>query len=85
LEGGFFDDDGTRIDVDSLPVPELCSMCKKKELGEIGCHLNRFDQCDEIKRGEMFCCFAFEPGDPNIDRGSILAKMEEYLKRKGDS
>ena len=85
MEDGFYDDDGTRIDVDSIPIPEICELCKKKTVGEIACTLTRFDQCKEIEGGEMFCCFAFEPKDPNIDGRSLLAKMEEYLKGKYNS
>ena len=58
---GFFDDDGTEINPDLLPKPDLCVTCKKDdELSEESiCVLTRFDQQDEPE----FHCFAYVPKD----------------------
>ncbi len=54
----FFDDDGTEINPNLIPTPELCLVCKKhndpKE--EILCTLNIIDQ----RNDDEFKCFAFE-------------------------
>ena len=56
----YFDDDGTEINSDLVPKPDLCVSCRKdgspgKE--EILCNLTRADQQGE---GE-FHCEAYEP------------------------
>jgi len=54
----YFDDDGTEINPDLMPKPDLCLICKKKDdpKEEILCALNRIDQ----KNDDEFKCFAFE-------------------------
>ena len=83
-DGGYFLDDGTRVDEDSIPVPELCMSCAKNEDGEIACGLVRMDQTEVIRNGETFCCFAYEPKDPNIDGKAVLESMRKYLSGKRD-
>ncbi|MCD4652769.1 hypothetical protein K8T06_02420 [bacterium] len=53
----YFDDDGTELSPDYLPMPGLCLICKKKDdpNEEILCNLNRLGQSE----GEKFECFAF--------------------------
>jgi hypothetical protein len=54
----FFDDDGTEINPDLIPKPDLCLICKKQDDSkeEIFCSLNRIDQ----RNDNEFKCFAFE-------------------------
>lgn len=58
--GGLFNDDGSRIDPLTVPVPELCLRCKSFLSDDwednILCTLNRNDQKDS----DDFKCFAFE-------------------------
>lgn len=46
--GGFFDDDGTPVDPESVPIPDLCVICKMYQVNEpeenLLCLMNRFDQ-----------------------------------------
>lgn len=57
---GFFNDDGTRIDPDTVPTPSLCMLCKSFYAGDaeedILCLLNRNDQRDEPN----FQCGAYD-------------------------
>lgn len=56
----FYDDDGTEINPDLIPKPDLCITCKRDgEPGkeEILCTLTRSDQQDEPE----FRCDAYEP------------------------
>ena len=56
----YFDDDGTEINSDLVPKPDLCISCKKDgQLGkeEILCNLTRADQQGE----EEFYYEAYEP------------------------
>ncbi len=58
----YFDDDGTEINPDLIPKPDLCITCKKDgQPGEeeILCNLTRADQQGE----EEFICEAYEPRD----------------------
>ncbi len=58
----YFDDDGTEINPDLIPKPDLCITCKKDgESGEeeILCTLTRADQQGE----ENFICEAYGPRD----------------------
>jgi hypothetical protein len=71
-----------RITIDSIPVPQLCITCKKSIEGDEKCLLTRLDQLEELKRGEMFCCFAYEPSDPSIDKNHKYREMEEFLDKK---
>lgn len=45
---------------------------------EAPCLLNRMDQMEEIQRGEMFLCFAYEPNDPSVNKKQILRDMDKY-------
>ncbi|MGE0930987.1 hypothetical protein [Peijinzhouia sedimentorum] len=56
--GKFYDDDGTEVNPDLFPKPQLCLSCKKNEDSneEILCTLTRLDQRNEIE----FKCFAYE-------------------------
>lgn len=80
IRGGYFLDDGKEIDPLAVPLPALCISCLKykdtKE--ETPCLLNRMDQMEEMRNGERFLCFAYEPKDPLIDKDKILSEMEEY-------
>ncbi|MCF8358647.1 MAG: hypothetical protein K9H26_07800 [Prolixibacteraceae bacterium] len=57
---GFFNDDGTPIDTNTVPTPNLCMLCKSFYTGDseenILCILNRNDQRNEPD----FKCEAFE-------------------------
>ncbi|MBA3044590.1 MAG: hypothetical protein KKH41_06445 [Candidatus Thermoplasmatota archaeon] len=75
-EGGYYLDDGTKIDEDSIPVPLLCQSCIINGKEIVACNLTRMDQLDEIQKGEMFCCFAYEPVDPTVDKEALFREME---------
>jgi len=57
---GFYNDDGTKIDPDSVPVPGLCIICRKHQIDDwdenLLCLMNRNDQRNEPD----FKCGAFE-------------------------
>ena len=56
----FYHDDGTEVNPDLIPKPDLCISCKKDGLNaneDILCTLNRMDQLDEPE----FKCGAYEP------------------------
>jgi len=40
------------------------------------------DQMEEIRKGEMFCCFAYEPVDSSVDKQQVFDEMEKYLAEK---
>ena len=82
MEEGFFTDDGTKVDQNSIPLPPLCPTCQLHENEEIACTLTRLDQEEEIQNGEMFCCFGFKSIDPDVDEKAIFNEMNEYLKKK---
>lgn len=60
FSGGWFDDDGTPINPELIPVPGLCTICKKyqEENAEesLLCLMNRYDQ----RNNPDFKCGAFE-------------------------
>ena len=59
-ESKYFDDDGTEINPDLIPTPDLCITCKKNGLPgeeEILCLLTRADQQGQ----NGFVCDAYEP------------------------
>lgn len=61
FEGGIYNDDGTKVDESTIPVPNLCVVCKKHHSDDweedILCKLNRNDQRDDL---DNFECGAFE-------------------------
>jgi hypothetical protein len=60
----YFDDDGTNINPDIIPKPDLCVSCKKDGVHgeeEILCNLTRADQQGK----ETFCCKAYEQKEQN--------------------
>lgn len=61
FESGIYNDDGTKVDESSIPVPNLCVVCKKRYSDDweedILCKMNRHDQRDDL---DNFQCGAFE-------------------------
>lgn len=61
FEGGFFNDDGTRLDESKIPMPNKCLGCRKYLSDDweddMLCKLNRADQADDL---DNFKCGAFE-------------------------
>ncbi len=57
----YFDDDGNELNPDLIPMPSLCTVCRKKDdpHEEVLCNLNRLDQADE----DEFICHAYEAMD----------------------
>lgn len=57
---GFYNDDGEKIDPESVPIPSLCLICKSYHTDDweenLLCLMNRFDQKDN----DEFRCGAFE-------------------------
>jgi len=56
---GFYDDNGNKIDPESIPVPGLCVICKSRYVDDwdenLLCQMNRHDQQNE----KDFKCGAF--------------------------
>jgi hypothetical protein len=48
---GFYDDEGNKIDPDTVPIPSLCVICKSHQADDweenLICLMNRFDQKDD--------------------------------------
>lgn len=82
VEDGYYLDDGTKVDVESIPVPSLCMSCLKNQKKESACNLTRLDQMDEIRGGETFCCFTYEPVDMAVDKEAVFRDMKDYLAKK---
>jgi hypothetical protein len=80
IKEGYFSDDGTEIDQTTVPIPPLCLTCLKNNdaTEEVPCVINRMDQMKEIKNGERFLCFAYEPNDPSINKKQVLRDMDKY-------
>lgn len=60
--GGCFNDDGTEIDVDKIPIPLLCLSCRsfgKRGKENVLCTLTRADQQGE----KVFQCGAYRLED----------------------
>lgn len=55
---GFYNDDGTKINPDLYPKPQLCLSCKKNDDPNeyIVCTLTQLG----ARNGEEFKCFAYE-------------------------
>ena len=73
---------GRPMTIDSVPVPELCRTCKINMEADEKCLMTRVDQLEEIRMGEMFCCFAYDTSDPSIDNDRKYKEMEEFLEKK---
>ena len=54
----YFDDDGTEVNPDLFPKPQLCLTCKNNDDSneDLLCNLTRLDQRNEPE----FKCFAYE-------------------------
>ena len=80
IKSGYFSDDGKEVDPLTVPMPSLCHSCLKKNDAkeETPCLLNRMDQKEEIRKGEMFLCFTYEPNDPSINKKQVLRDMDRY-------
>ena len=56
FEGGIYNDNGTKVDENMIPVPNLCVICKKHNtnnfMNNILCKLNRNDQRDDLDNFE---------------------------------
>ncbi len=63
FKSGLFNDDGSRIDIMNIPIPNLCKSCKKYQSDfwedNVLCPLNRNDQRED----QDFECGAFETLD----------------------
>lgn len=61
FEGGIYNDDGTKVNEDLIPVSNLCIICKKHETDDymenILCKMNRNDQRNDL---DNFQCGSFE-------------------------
>ena len=72
---GLFDDDGTPINPDLIPVPDLCISCAKHNSRDaednILCALTRHDE----QFDEVFLCFGYQPISPAIDREAVLRHL----------
>lgn len=57
---GFYDDEGNKIDPDTVPIPSLCVICKSHQADDweenLICLMNRFDQKDDPD----FECWEFD-------------------------
>jgi hypothetical protein len=56
----YFKDDGTEVNPDLIPKPDLCISCRKDGIGgeeDILCILNRMDQQEKPD----FKCYVYEP------------------------
>jgi hypothetical protein len=80
IKEGYYSDDGTEIDPATVPIPSLCTTCLKMNdaTEEVPCMITRMDQMTEIKNGERFLCFAYEPNDPSINKKQVLRDMDKY-------
>jgi len=61
---GFFDDNGNKINLMDIPIPDLCLGCSKylcfDSFEDLLCDMNRYDQRED----DNFNCGAFVPGNP---------------------
>ena len=82
MNGKIYTDDGREVKRSEIPVPELCRSCSKCDECDPSCDLTRMDQKEDIREGGVFCCFAYEPKESDVDRDAIFSKMESYLAGK---
>ena len=61
---GIYDDEGNKVDVLSIPTPDLCLTCAKFLIDDweenLLCDMNRADKREE---GEEFMCYAWLPSE----------------------
>jgi hypothetical protein len=57
IYNGIYDDDGNKIDILSIPTPDLCLTCADYLTDNILCDLAR---ADSIEEGEEFMCYAWK-------------------------
>jgi hypothetical protein len=81
IKEGYFLDDGTEIDQTTVPTPTLCLSCLKNNdaTEEVPCMITRMDQMKDVKNGERFLCFSYEPNDPSINKKQALRDMDKYM------
>jgi hypothetical protein len=84
MKEGYYSDDGTEIDPATVPIPSVCTTCLKMNdaTEEVPCMITRMDQMQDVKNGEMFLCFAYEPNNPSIDKKKALEGMEKYWREQ---
>lgn len=65
---GYFNDDGTPVDIKSIKKPGLCKNCSKYNdpSKEIFCNLNRLYQQSEIEKGKTLKCEGYQKNDPEL-------------------
>lgn len=60
IEGGIYNDDGTKVNEELIPLANLCIICKKHEIDDfmenLLCKMNRHDQRNDLNNFE---CGAF--------------------------
>ncbi len=60
FEGGIYNDDGTKVNEELIPLANLCVICKKNQIDDfmenLLCKMNRHDQRNDLKNFE---CGAF--------------------------
>jgi len=80
IKEGYYSDDGTEIDPTTVPIPSLCTTCRKMNdaTEKVPCMITRMDQMQDVKNGELFLCFAYEPNNPAIDKKKALQEMDKY-------
>jgi hypothetical protein len=81
VKEGYFSDDGTEIDQTTVPTPTLCLSCLKNNdaTEEVSCMINRMDQMKDVKNGDRYLCFAYDPNDPSINKKKVLQDMDRYM------
>jgi hypothetical protein len=61
---GLYNDDGTKVEIENIPIPDLCLRCKSYLSDDwednLLCNMNRNDQRDD----DGFGCGAFEEEEP---------------------
>ena len=80
VKEGYLSDDGTKIDQTTVPTPILCLSCLKNNdaTEEVSCMINRMDQMKDVKNGDRYLCFAYEPNDPSINKKKVHRDMDKY-------
>lgn len=75
----YYNDAGNEINIESIPLLQLCLNCEKKDDPdeEILCNLNRFDQQGD----EEFKCFAFASRYGVLDDDILTGRMNRRIFR----